>query len=612
MIVCTDPAEFKGHSASKFNPFDFDENSDRTWVDMKDGEILDSRIPLVRLTHLLGGIPAPNPGYEEYYVDENNVRVAKVSEYLQAQEEITEESELKKMNSKLLRLVYVPKDCETEKKAQKQWMKDHYLPVVSPTEIILAFARDQDDAFDAFDSVKMSWKQHMEIDSSKFWERNTYPQNCRFLVFDFSNRGIMCHKEELFKFWCGVLLLSVNRVDPDLIQAHRLYKIDVILNEKELKDSFETTAAKINTRKYQLEQQVERDRKVRINSNDDIPDYAQTISVNFKQSAPKSEKEAEYGLYRDDNSNDLYEWKRYRDSAIGSVSTMIRRTERVLDKAATEYREICTYKESDVEPLNEFQAEEMELSLSEVYHRILQDQKELPSTEQLVKTEIEKADKEVMTCLRRRVTRREVYSILILLTLTLVLFSVSGFFTPGVNRIFLGVYLGMAVILVYAIVYICLILQHKELGKTLTDFRSGMMTIISIISQNAGKYSAFISDICTHVHGRSYLDIMDDQKRSYTNEESMKLRQIKEIDLFKDTLSLWNTALHLNANIERGEVSVSPFREDVPEGRKITELDAGKNYRIPVGRSGFEIISPYGFVKRLEIDREENYDDILN
>ena len=291
---------------------------------------------------------------------------------------------------------------------------------------------------------------------------------------------------------------------------------------------------------------------------------------------------------------------------------MIRRTERVLDKAATEYREICTYKESDVEPLNEFQAEEMELSLSEVYHRILQDQKELPSTEQLVKTEIEKADKEVMTCLRRRVTRREVYSILILLTLTLVLFSVSGFFTPGVNRIFLGVYLGMAVILVYAIVYICLILQHKELGKTLTDFRSGMMTIISIISQNAGKYSAFISDICTHVHGRSYLDIMDDQKRSYTNEESMKLRQIKEIDLFKDTLSLWNTALHLNANIERGEVSVSPFREDVPEGRKITELDAGKNYRIPVGRSGFEIISPYGFVKRLEIDREENYDDILN
>ena len=83
-----------------------------------------------------------------------------------------------------------------------------------------------------------------------------YPHNCRFLVFDMDQRGVMKQQSDLFKLWIGILLISKNDIDPNVLQAHRLYSLNVLLNETALAESFQQTINKLNMAKYQLEKGI--------------------------------------------------------------------------------------------------------------------------------------------------------------------------------------------------------------------------------------------------------------------------------------------------------------------------------------------------------------------
>ena len=49
--------------------------------------------------------------------------------------------------------------------------------------------------------------------------------------------------------------------------------------------------------------------------------------------------------------------------------------------------------------------------------------------------------------------------------------------------------------------------------------------------------------------------------------------------------------------------------EELPEGEELFTFESGKSYPIKINPSGMEILSPFSFVDKLEIIREEIYDD---
>lgn len=65
VVVCSefDDIDTK-FPADAFNPYDFFENKDREGLTIAKGKIVDCDAPLIRLTHMLGGIPTPEPKFE--------------------------------------------------------------------------------------------------------------------------------------------------------------------------------------------------------------------------------------------------------------------------------------------------------------------------------------------------------------------------------------------------------------------------------------------------------------------------------------------------------------------------------------------------------------------
>ena len=607
VIICTQPSDGDGpHPASKFNPYDYLENAVEETPDtvqaapkmkVENGEIVESRVPLIHLTHLLCGIPAPTPEFEAKVV---------FGEHGDETERPDDRDQIKKV-------VYVPTwSSEQEKTAYKKWMKEHYLPFVPPKEIYMLYARDVDDALDTYDAVQFSWNRHQEIQSSRFWERNFYPQNCRFMIFDMTHRGEMFHQQELFRFWTIVLLLSLNNVDPDILQANRLYKVGLDMDLDKMKESFENTAIKLNGTRYILEQAIERERRELRASGAEIPDYKLKIKVDFTSvsSTPRLGLPS-YGLLKSSDNRDQAEWRDYRSEAMTRIDRMLKSTERILDQAAGTMREESQYRKDDVRQLNEFQQIELEASLDEVYHRLLQDQANLPPSEKDMKKDVEEAEEFVLDRMRRRVTGRQLGYMLVVFIASVLLFLGTGLFTPKADYASVLVMIGSTVLMILLFVFVALFWYKKQFDETIGYFRESLSDLVSRIIDNGSLFSEFFSDVASHIHGKSYMDEVREQEESFTNNFYFKVKHVKEIDGFISQLKQWNTALHLNANLSNVPLddTVDAESVDTINYERLSELDAGKKFRIPVGKSGSTIMSPYGFIRELHIEREESYDD---
>lgn len=259
VIVCSEFDDVNTrYPADTVNPYDFLENKDRDGLTIVDGRIVDCNAPLIRLTHMLGGIPAPEPKFNATIVE---------------------------LENRVPRMEFHPADDEesaAQKKIYNAWTEENMFKGLPPTEIILVKVRKASAAKEMFSLVKASWQVHTEADSSEFWKRNLYPHNCRFLVFDMEQRGIMKQQSDLFRLWLGILLISQNDIDPNVLQAHRLYSLKVLLNEDTLAGSFQQTINKLNMAKYQLEKSLAREVESVSEIDAPIPDYTVGVPVSFQ------------------------------------------------------------------------------------------------------------------------------------------------------------------------------------------------------------------------------------------------------------------------------------------------------------------------------------------
>lgn len=587
MVVSTEfPTENTDHPATPMNPFDFLENKDRAGFDMAGGQIVDSPIPLVRLSHLLGGIPGPEPEFEPVVIPGTEGKASHV-EYRQTGMEEMEERRL----------------------ALRRWSERHAFPGTPPSEILLVHVRRGPAAQDPNVAVSASWKVRSEVDSSGFWKRNLYPCNTRFLVFDLEPYGAMQKQRDLFRLWTAVLLLAINPLAPDVLQAHKLYRLDLLLDQKALECSFQALVNKLNRARFRLETDLETP-PPEDDGDRGLPDYKAGVPVSFhlpEESSTRLEARA-YGLTAGDGRQDLICWEAYREDAEKKHLAMLRNVNRTLDQASARLRELCRFQEEQVRQLSQIQQDEMEQALSQVYLNILEEQENLPGCMVSARRQVEDADRRVRGAIVSRLSRSQALTVAA---------GAAGLMTacliPGLaqaqsagNTALAVLAAGGTLLLAWGLV---LALQRRALWGLMRDYQTANMAEGRELERNASAYSRFLSSIATHIRGRSYLNIMRSRQRQ-SSAVFFRRKHIKQIDILLEKLTNWCTALHVKVDLRSVE-AVKLLDEDFDDidYDKLYQFDPGERHPVPINQSGLYAASPYSFVERLLIQREEVYED---
>jgi len=570
-----------GFESDKRNPFDFKVNA------LPTDDVKESEIPLIRLTQMLGGVPAPEMKFEC--------------------EQILEEH-------KAARTIYKPVIDTERDEAYKTLCKKYEYDGKLPSSIVIISIRE---GYVEQDGIESAWSSHRESNSSEFWKRNKYPSNCRFLVYDFDKQGPVQRNADEFGFWFSTLLLSTNETDSGTLQAYRLYKLKTEFDRTLMCDTFQTVTNRLFSAKFAIEKDIKRDIEHQLITDDTLPKYKMEIPVAIKLPRDTSctVSKRGFGLFSKGANSDIAKWLSRKKEAENKLAESVRLAERSLDQTADRMRSLCSFTEEEVVGLDKYQVEDLTRETDEIYADIVEIQGHLPTEDITGNPGIATASKDVRDYLKGRVKGTNALALLGVAVGLIVLChipAVVNYFANGIGSIW---HVLIAILLeslfVVGCSFVALLWQKVKLNGLLHIYNTYIKAAFNKITDNASEYSKYLSNIASHQRGHSYLGLSKRKKYKVDNAHYSKYKHIKAIDILLSKLKAWSTAYHLKTDF------VTPIIDEdatvdvyvAPTKNNMYTFETGSSYSVPVNNSGVTIESPFCFVEKLVIVREELYDD---
>jgi len=582
IVRVEDEAPMQAWPTFPHNPYDFIENAN------SDCAVCESDIPLIRLTHLLGGIPAPVLHFECEQIREEN---------------------------KAPRMIYRPTVDHAEEALYKELCEKYHFEGKAPSEIVLVSLRTKQDL--RVESVRKAWQLGKETDSSLFWKRNSYPSLCRFTFFEMERQGPVQRTADLFKVWMGVMLMATNDIDPSTLQAYKLHRLDVEFDRKVMTATLQNSINRSISARQCIAKSIQRELEQKINEERVLPDYRLEAPVVLKL-PPLSDFLANRGAFKltaKSSTSDLEQWNGMRASAEKSLASLNTCAERALDQTAERVRRYCLYTEPEILPLDQYQKEDMTTELDGLYHAVFDLRSELPCDERSDNKRLRELAGEVKEKLLMRLTRRSACAIYGLAALAFLLTFIPAVIfshkyhwgTPG--TLALAALLGLVLLSLTEL--ISLWLQKRELDHSIRSFNSFVNAVVTRVADNATAFSRYMTGIASHIHGSSYLSLL--KRKAFLRDEAdyYKQNHITALNSYLVDLKNWSVAFHLPVSFEAVDVDEDIVIDtDVsPSANPLYTFESKAGYTVPVNTAGDTIDAPFGFVKRLKISREELYDD---
>lgn len=563
------------------NPFDYLINKDA------DGFVEESPIPIVRLAQMLGGVPPL---------------------------EIKFKPEIIKEKHKAPRTIYVPINDEEQESAHRKLIAKYRFDGKMPSSVLFITIRDkslQDE------SIGRSWIAHKESDSSEFWKRNRFPSICRFLAVDFAKQGPIQKEADDFKFWCSVMLMATNEWDSSTLQAYRLYTLSLEMDRPAMSDSFQVLVDRLRDAKHCLEKSIKKDIENQICEEENLPEYRINVTVSPK--LPKTDdchtKQSAFGLLSRGSSSDVAIWTRQKNEVEEQFAASVRTAERTLDQTADKMRSVCSFTEEEVDPLNKYQIEDLERETDEIYHQVVNIQSKLPKGNVGNSEAVQDSAQRVKENLLGRVMAKPALTAIGLLVELVLLSSIPAI----INSISLdGKYIEVIAIVVIAcslLSGLCglsvLVIQKMKLNSLIGDYNHHIQNAFNKLVDNAGQYSDYMSGIASHSRGRSYLALTSRKRHRSDVEHYSKYKHIKAINILLGKLNAWSKAFQLNVDFtsKRPDSRVVVDTSIAPIENKVYLFESGASYDVAINHSGMTMKSPYCFAKKIEIVREELYEN---
>ncbi len=566
-------------SSASDNPYDFAVNNNTN------GAIRENPVPLVRLTQMLGGIPPLEVRFAPEVVREKH---------------------------KAPKTVYKPIEDPEREEAYRSLSEKYRLNGVIPDSILIVTARNRAQIDEGVNAV---WENHRESDSSEFWKRNQYPSICRFLTFDFAEKGPVQKQADDFGFWVSVLLLATNDIDSAVLQAYRLYTVKSEFDKEEMTEVFQNSVDKFLTIKRFVEKQIKKEIEKQICEEEPLPDYRLNVPVSF--SLPDtSEREVSgntFPLLSEDTNSDISVWERRTNEIKKKYADAVRSADRTLDQIADRIRYGCKIDPSEAPTLNKYQKEDLDREIHDIYSHIVSLQGELPTKQDASSNTVEN---EIRLELIRRTLKRPailtfvgLVGLLLLSMIPAVINWMNGSASEQSYIPLLCIF-GAEAVLLLLVAAITLVLQKHKLNSLMQEFNRQMGALFYRLTDNADQYSDYMSSIATHARGASMLTLSNEKEAVESDIRANKLKHIVAINILLAKIRGWNKAFHLNVHFTDRilEERITVDTNKNPSDTENYALGSGISYPVSLNRSGMTIDSPFSFVRGFSISREEIYD----
>lgn len=586
IIVQTEKDRMAAPASRPSNPFDFLENREQDPY-----EAHESAIPLVRLTQLLGGVPEPEIRYAP---------TEKTDEYGRT------------------KVVYEPDKAQHRAAMQEHArIAERYQFVENrPREILVISTRQPVDNTES--EIDAAWRVKLESQSSEFWSRNRYPSVCRFLTCDVLNERHSLYPGSIFKLWSAVMLLALNQIDASTLQAYRLYNVSLELDQERLSAAFSRYVSRLGAMTAQLDAADANRESVESQVARQAPDMTVEVNVTFsaKPSSDLMVETGELGLVTDSPREEREYWgERYRHAST-ALHELLRAPARSLDVAADDTRRRGVYPLEDVELLNRYQRGDLTEHMEETYFGTLAARAALGLNVKKRQQERAVIDQQV----RRRISQRlsgKRAGIAAGICLG-VLAAGSLPYLIGAGRVGFGALMWALLTLVVMLAVaggfglVELWIQRKEMADAMEDHNRCMHEVLREMQVSAQHYSDYLSCLCTYLRGRSYLDREQELLNSLANVEKLRQGHRRAIQKCLGLVRVWSAALGATVDVGLAEKGSNTFDPAVPpEENQAYRFEAPAGGRsIPLNNTGERMFAPYDFIRGINLEREELFDDV--
>ncbi len=610
VILNTDSLYETSTTLNTQNPFDFS---------AQDAEILphESPIPLIRLTHILGGYPIQSthdfaPGYE--YFDDETGKLERIPSSSLSSDEL--DILMERFGS--LKHVYIEKEISQELQQTCDIIEEKYrFSETRPDEIILIATRLKSDKNEK-NRLFAACRPYLETSSSNFWQINHYPNACRFLFSDISRSDCSLYQQEIIRFWLSVLTISFNELPPDVLQAYRLYHLDIDVNSDILGRNLAIHKDQLKAATKFVQEQIDKLSEFSLKKDEPIL-IPENIPIVIEDTDDTQDYEA-------DSCDELQENTPNPVDGIGSydadiqakkdnILNDIKNPRRSIDRAARTLKSKTHTFIGESYELEQFQLHDLNENLNQIELRLFQERpcNDFKEKKQvLIQTiqETNQALENIPKSMSLSVELKAGAAALAIAFIGNVTYLIDAW-TLGKDIFLQGIILTLIILFITALGGYCalLILKPKMKENINTAINPIRRVKDEILNSNA-KFENYFSDVCTFMKGRAIVAGTSLCEESSSSEKARLTHHKTAIQSALQRNAIWENSFSLNSDAYSDEPFSGHFNTDIsPLSNALYDFctcDTPQN--VSLNDSGDTILSPYEFIQKLIIEREEIFD----
>lgn len=592
------------------NPFDFSE------VDTQENNPHESPIPTVRISHILGGYNITPTrqfvrGYE--YYDEETGKKKRVKETDLTEDEIFD------LSAKLgddFKHIYIGKtESEDVLERQKKLSEMYSFDDSRPKEIDFISAKHFTET-DEFQQVSNSWKSHLETESSNFCERNMYPSNSRFMYFMVHWKDHSLYYRRLTEFWLAVLTISINTISASFLQAYRLYRLNIDIDNVKLQDEINENVCRLESIKNYMQEAALRASDTTIAVDDEVVEEQDIlVDIESGDSARLYVNTSNIGLSRNCPVDERDFWRNEYSEKMSNLWKFLRKPRRSVDVSASRLKDRAKAFYGESYELDRFQADDLEEKMNELRWKVVHSETTNTFNKKKIVAEAEQINKEINDEISNRMTKKNTL--------------ITGF--AGIGVYFIGVIpylieagkknlsvflsaLFMSVLMLCGVslgAIIVLLVLKKRFVKKLKKFNTMMRRIVSDVGNLKDRFERYFTDVCTYMKASSIKEGMKLKKENVISSRYNFRRHIGAARACIERDGEWAAAFNFDMVI-KSEERVSSFfdPEILPSENHVYYFPANNSAdNIVLNNSGETMTGPYDFITKITIEKENIFDE---
>ena len=569
------------------NPFDYYCNS------QKESAVVESKVPLIRLAQMLGGVPLVNKHYENIMATTDENRKKMVVSLRESNEEISRQ--------------------------QAVWneLNDKYsFPSDRPQNLYLFKARMPREIKISAPNDRKIITRH-ESDSSLFWYRNRYPARARFLIQDCTKPGNAHYEEDLFRFWMTALTLATNDFPSGTFEAYKVYQIISDVSFEQAHDLFSKYYNRLSSIQFRANLQISelQKRSQLVRSQEELPLYQCEIPIFFEmqQDEELSISSKHIGLSRDCPIEEEPWWHLKVLSSVKAVKKLHSSIKMVLDRASVQCRYASKMTEEEICELDEYQFEEMTEELSDLEKKILTFNTYTALPMNKYYSDLGCAEKKTADAMKKRMSKK----VTIIACLVVIAIYVIGFIPDFIYQVqqgdsfweVLGIAgFGCGVLIILSLA--CLYKFRQIIVDEISQYNSIIYAIINNFQHASTAFSDYLSDCSSYMRGTFMIQALT-KRTLISSEEIVRLGQhVEHLDSQMRIITNWLSDLDMKVLQDRENHNRDYFDFDIPpeinRGYSI-QMDTKPTYVESVG--GSECRAPYPFVTGFSVKRESLFEE---